>query len=202
MGGARMKVGGRPRKRATEAAARAAASASEISRPSAAESPLLWMARRKDKSGETMIGPAAFAAGERLRADLTFSGMLPRVTMDWSGRMPGAKGGDAISLNPTEAGIAARQRVDKALREVGPEFSGLLVDLCGFAKGLELIELERGWPARSAKVVVRLALASLARHYGYGDTSTGRERGVMRSWQGPDARPRMTNAPFESARSC
>jgi len=154
---------------------------------SATESPLLWMARRKDKSGETMIGPAAFAAGERLRADLTFSGMLPRVTMDWSGRMPGGKGGDGASLNPTEAALAARQRVDKALRDVGPEFSGLLVDLCGFAKGLELIEMERGWPMRSAKVVIRLALASLARHYGYADATIGRERGVLRSWHGPNA---------------
>ncbi len=170
----------------------------ELPKNSAAESPLLWMARRKDKSGETMIGPAAFAAGERLRADLTFSGMLPRVTMDWSGRMPGARGGDGATLNPTEAAIAARQRVDRALRGVGPEFSGLLLDLCGFAKGLELIELEHGWPARSAKVVVRLALASLARHYGYADATMGRERSAMRNWQAPGARPRMTNAPFES----
>jgi hypothetical protein len=137
LSGTRTQAYGRPEKRSAESAAHA----SEMPVASATESPLLWMARRKDKSGETMIGPAAFAAGERLRADLTFSGMLPRVTMDWSGRMPGGKGGDGASLNPTEAALAARQRVDKALRDVGPEFSGLLVDLCGFAKGLELIEM-------------------------------------------------------------
>ena len=196
MSGTRTQAHGRPEKRSAESAAHA----SEMPGASATESPLLWMARRKDKSGETMIGPAAFAAGERLRADLTFSGMLPRVTMDWSGRMPGGKGGDGASLNPTEAALAARQRVDKALRDVGPEFSGLLVDLCGFAKGLELIEMERGWPMRSAKVVIRLALASLARHYGYADATIGRERSAMRSWHGPNARPSMTNVPLEASR--
>ena len=155
------------------------------------DNPLLWMFRRKDKTGESMIGPAAFAAGERLRADLTFAGMLPRVTMDWSGQTRVDRSGEGGRLNPTEAAMAARQRVDLALRAVGPEFSGLLFDLCGFCKGLETIERDRGWPARSGKVVVKLALDSLARHYGFGDVATGRKQGRMQVWASPDSRPSM-----------
>jgi hypothetical protein len=155
------------------------------------DNPLLWMFRRKDKTGEGMIGPAAFAAGERLRADLTFAGMLPRVTMDWSGQTRVDRSDQGGRLNPTEAAMAARQRVDQALRAVGPEFSGLLFDLCGFCKGLEAIERERGWPARSGKVVVKLALASLARHYGFDDMAMGRRQGRMQVWAAPDARPDM-----------
>lgn len=158
------------------------------------ESPLLWMHRRKDKSGETLIGPAAFAAGERLRADLTFAGMLPKVTMDWSAHGRIDRSTTEARLKPTEAAIAARQRVRQALDAVGHEFSGLLVDLCGFCKGLELIERERGWPARSGKVVAKLALAGLARHYGYDDAAMGRGRAATRAWVGE--RPRVTDAPF------
>jgi Domain of unknown function (DUF6456) len=155
------------------------------------DNPLLWMFRRKDKTGEGMIGAAAFAAGERLRADLTFAGMLPKVTMDWSGQTRVDRSGEGGRLNPTEAAMAARQRVDQALRAVGPEFSGLLFDLCGFCKGLEAIERDRGWPARSGKVVVKLALASLARHYGFDDVAMGRKQGRMQVWAAPDARPAM-----------
>ena len=161
-----------------------------------AESPLLWMHRRKDADGAPLIGDAAFAAGERLRADLTLAGMLPKMTMDWSNAARVDRSGLRERLNPSEAAIAARQRADLALRAVGPELSGLLIDLCGFGKGLELIERERQWPARSGKIVAKLALAALARHYGLDGVALGRGRVRSRGWMAPGARPRVTDAPF------
>lgn len=82
----------------------------------------------------------------------------------------------------TDVMIAARQRVDHALDAVGPEFAGLLMDVCCFLKMLADVERERGWPARSGKVILQLGLDRLARHYGYEGEATGRAQASVRTW--------------------
>jgi hypothetical protein len=92
----------------------------------------------------------------------------------------------------TDAVVAARQRVDRALADVGPDFAGILLDFCCFLKGIEEIERERSWPARSAKLVLRLGLASLARHYGLVEAAHGAGRGGrMVHWGAEDYRPEI-----------
>lgn len=160
-----------------------------------AESPLAWLARRKGRDGRAMIEPVQLLAGERLRADFTFAQIGPRVTVDWTAALaPGASGGGGGPAAMTDAVLAARQRLAAALRATGREFSGLLLDVCCFLKGLEEIERERGWPARSAKVVLQLGLDRLARHYGLAATARGRAGAPLRAWRadvrdpaGPDA---------------
>jgi hypothetical protein len=145
------------------------------------ESPLAWLARRKGRDGRAMIAADQFVAGERLRADFTRAHMSPRVTSSWSGtgRTRGAAGGAA---EMTDVIVAARQRVRLALEACGPEFSGLLLDVCCFLRGLEDVERERGWPSRSAKVVLQLALDRLARHYGLRCEARGDAHGKIRTW--------------------
>lgn len=57
-----------------------------------AESPLAWLARRKDKDGQPMLTDAEFDAGEKLRADFWFAQMTPRVTANWSLLLSGGGG--------------------------------------------------------------------------------------------------------------
>jgi hypothetical protein len=150
------------------------------------ESPLAWLARRKGRDGQTMISPTQFIAGERLRADFTRAQMTPRVTSSWeapSGRRRGASSGGNIA----DCVIAARQTVRAALEACGPEFSGLLLDVCCFLHGLEDVERMRGWPNRSAKIVLQLALDRLARHYGLDDRVAGKADARLRCWLAEDA---------------
>lgn len=158
-----------------------------------AESPLAWLARRRDRSGAPILDEAQFKAGERLRADFTRGQMMPRMSIDWSLGMPsGGRGGAAGGVQDlTDTAMAARDRVNRALSAVGPELSGVLVDVCCFLKGLETVERERGWPARSGKVVLLIALGRLARHYGYAAEARGAERSAgPRHWGAPDYRPK------------
>ncbi len=129
------------------------------------ESPLAWLARRKGRDGRAMIDQNQFVAGEKLRADFTRGQLSPRVTSSWSaaGRVRGGGHGAGEMMDVV---VAARQRVRLALDACGPELSGVLLDVCCFLRGLEDVERERGWPSRSAKVVLQLALDRLARHYG------------------------------------
>ncbi len=151
------------------------------------------LTQRPDGRGAPWIGHAGRMAAERFSRDLSMAGMIPRVTMDWSRGSRVDRSRTDIGLSPTEAMIAARKRLDAAYTALGPDLTGLLVDICGFDKGLEALERERGWPVRSGKVVVRVALASLARHYGYSDAARGRDDAPSVSWSaGP--RPSMDRA--------
>ena len=151
-----------------------------------AESPLAWLARRKGGDGRALIEPVQLLAGERLRAEFTRAQLMPRITSNWSADVADGPRG-ASPTDFTDAVVGAGQRVRAALDAVGPEFSGLLVDVCCFLKSLADVERERNWPARSAKVVLQLGLDRLARHYGLSGAAYGRNKAAVRTWLAADA---------------
>ncbi len=80
----------------------------------------------------------------------------------------------------------------RALMTVGPELSGILVDICCELKGLEEAEKANGWPARAGKVVLQIALTRLAKYYGLvaADEAVPRKTG-LRHWGADDYRPTL-----------
>src|SRR5262249_1756731 len=110
--------------------------------------------------------------------------LMPRITSNWSASVADTRrGGSPASF--TEAVIGARQRVRQALDAAGPEFAGLLVDVCCFLKSLTDVERERSWPPRSAKVVLQLGLDRLVRHYGLQAEAHG-GKAKVRTWLADD----------------
>ncbi|MBP0573864.1 hypothetical protein J8J27_24500, partial [Mycobacterium tuberculosis] len=94
----------------------------------------------------------------------------------------GRRGTDELGASA----VAARRRLRAALAAAGPDLDGLLLDVCCFLKGLEQIELERHWPPRTAKVVLKIALDRLVAHYGPPAEARGPERTAARHWRSAD----------------
>jgi Domain of unknown function (DUF6456) len=153
------------------------------------ESPLASLMRRKGRDGAAFLTIDEFNAGERLRADFTKGMLMQRVSASWSAAVSGGRRGAHDGLaNLTDSAIAARQRLDKAFDAVGPELSGVLTDICCFLKGVEQVERERQWPQRSAKLMLKAGLASLARHY---NPQPKPSTGGIRHWGGEGYRPEI-----------
>ncbi|MFC3169137.1 DUF6456 domain-containing protein [Paracoccus fontiphilus] len=130
-----------------------------------AESPLLLLARRRDGAGKPFLSSGMVAAGERLREDFELAQMGPRVTQNWAGFMTSgidvSRGGGGYRGGSE----SARDRVAMALRDLGPGMGDIVLRVCCFLEGIELTERRLGWSARSGKIVLRLALMRLERHY-------------------------------------
>ncbi|MFD2739337.1 DUF6456 domain-containing protein [Sulfitobacter aestuarii] len=134
-------------------------------RYSLGDSPLTVLARRREKGGAPFLSAALVHAGERLREDFELGQTGPRVTQDWDRFLSGAAKGRAGPASGPDAASQARARVAAALAELGPGLSDVVLRCCCYLEGLEAAEKRLGWSARSGKIVLRIALMRLKRHY-------------------------------------
>ncbi len=138
-------------------------------RYNAAESPLSLLARRKDKDGKPFLQPDLVAAGERLREDFELAQLGPRVTQNWERFLNGGARGQ-FNCDTEGGSAAARERVLKALSDLGPGLGDVVLRACCFLEGMESVEQRMGWSARSGKIVLRIALMRLKVHYDEGSS--------------------------------
>ncbi|PJE25671.1 helix-turn-helix domain containing protein [Pseudooceanicola antarcticus] len=133
----------------------------------ATDTPVAALARRRDRDGQPFLRPELVRAGERLREDFELSQMGPRVTQDWDRFMTAgvSDGSGGQPSGPLRGAEAARARVSEALRNLGPGLADVALRCCCHLEGLETAERKMGWSARSGKIVLRIALERLHRHY-------------------------------------
>lgn len=122
-----------------------------------AESPLSWLHARGH------LDDRLFDAGERLRADYERAQLAPSVTMRWDPVRVKTTGD--TGLTPGERQIAAKTRFDGALAAAGKGLQDVLWRVVCAGETLPDAERALAWPARSGKLVLRLALDRVADFY-------------------------------------
>lgn len=121
-----------------------------------AESPLAWLASRG------LVDARQVEAGERLRADYESASLGSRVTMRWA---PRVDGGGGTALDAGTAQLAAKRRFDAALAALGGGLADVAWRVICAGETLPVAEKALGWPGRSGRLVLTLALDRLANHY-------------------------------------
>ena len=130
-----------------------------------AETPLTLLARRKDRDGQRFLSADLVCAGERLREDFELAQMGPRVTQNWDRFLTGVDHNPIGMPGSAGGSDAAGARVISALRDLGPGLGDVALRCCCYLEGLGRAEKRMGWSARSGKIVLRIALQRLKRHY-------------------------------------
>jgi len=123
----------------------------------AGESPIAWLYSRGHLSDRL------FEAGEALRRDYERAQLSPSITMSWDPVRVKTIGD--TGLTPGERQIAAKRRFDAALAQAGSGLEDVLWRVVCAGEGLPEAEKGLGWPARSGKLVLKLALDRVADYY-------------------------------------
>ncbi len=152
-----------------------------------AESPLAALQARKSAGAPSFLTPMEFEAGERVRSDFTRAMLMPRISANWQASVSaGRRTGDSNGTEElTNSALSARMRFEAAMAGLGHDLSGVVCDICCFLKGFEQVEMERKWPKRSAKFMLKAGLAVLALHY----CPQAQTNPKMRRWGASDYRP-------------
>ncbi|MEQ1901339.1 MAG: DUF6456 domain-containing protein [Devosia sp.] len=153
------------------------------------ESPLARLAAAPVK-GKPFLEVRHLEAGDRIRRLVEKARLQPRTTMTYSAsRTAGSQQNHIADLSDLAAD--ARKSLAELHAILPRDCAGVVLDVCGFLKGLQQVETERGWPRRSAKLVLRIGLDKLADHYGIGNHAIGKANGKPRNWMAEDARPHL-----------
>lgn len=130
-----------------------------------AESPVMVLARRRDKEGEAFLSPELVGAAERLREDFELAQMGEGKEQNWDLYLTAGTQKDVAGNVNGFGPDAARARVGAALLDLGPGLGDVALRCCCYLEGMEQAEKRMGWSARSGKIVLRIALQRLKKHY-------------------------------------
>jgi len=120
-------------------------------------------------------------AGERVRRLVARARLSPRLTMSYSAANVASGKGQNHAGEMSDMAADARKALARIHEALPRDCADVVLDVCGLEKGLQQIETERGWPRRSAKLVLRIGLDRLAEVWGIGAVAVGRGQGT-RAW--------------------
>jgi len=124
------------------------------------ESPLGWL------RAHGHLTERQYAAGERLRMDWERAQLAARTTMRWNASpVQRQRGGSAGGADASATQLDAKERFEAACALAGPGLADILWRIACAGEGMRDAETALGWPARSGKLVLTLALDRVADYY-------------------------------------
>lgn len=154
----------------TKTTAKPGQGAQKKPRTAGAEPPLRVLARRKRGDGSAFLSKPMVRAAERFRESYEIARAGGAIGDDLGALLEGhvrpamPSGGGATAL-AIPRHMTAFQSLAKAIDKLGPELSEAVILSCCDETGMEEIEDRLDFPARSGKIVLRIALNTLVRHY-------------------------------------
>ena len=128
-----------------------------------AESPLSWLYARGHLTDQQ------YCAGEKLRETYEAASLGPRVTMRWE-NTPVARGSRRApaTMEASDRIISAKERFDAAIQMLGSDLADIAWRVICAGEGVSVAEKSMGWPCRSGKLVLKIALDRLVSYYRIG----------------------------------
>ena len=124
------------------------------------ESPLGWLVSRGH------LTERQYLAGERLRIDWERAQLSQRTTMAWDvAPVARTRGGSPSAPDLNGAQLDAKARFEAAIAAAGSGLADILWRVVCAGEGMRAAETALGWPARSGKLVLTLALDRVADYY-------------------------------------
>lgn len=127
--------------------------------------------------------PHHVEAARRLAHVFERSRLRQRVTMSYDPtRTGGRSSGSPVQGELSASTADARKQLADIAAMMPADCWAVLFDICGLDRGLQDVELDRDWPRRGGKLVLRIALSHLAAHYGLQAEARGRDAQRQRHW--------------------
>ncbi len=154
------------------------------------EGPLLRLSYARN-GRSPFLEPHHLLAAKKIETLVARTQMLQRTTMSYDPTRTG-QGNKSSGLGPDlgDNALDARRKLQNCLDRLPLDCASVVMDVCGFQKGLQLIETERKWPRRSVKLILRIGLEQLCAFFEFAPTIIGKEMNSPRYWMGEDARPK------------
>jgi hypothetical protein len=126
------------------------------------------LATIRDNDGRCWFSAAELQAAEQLRADWLSGEVGALRGSDWTAapQSRGARGPGNAAESAMIRSCEARARASAALASLAPPLRRAVEIVCLQDAGFETLERSQGWPARSGKLALKMALAQLSQRRG------------------------------------
>ncbi len=134
------------------------------------------------RDAEPFLAPHQVEAARMIVRLFERSRLRQRVTMSYDPARVGGAGARPQQAELAHSAAEARKRLNAIATVLPPDCWSIVENVCGYDKGLQQVETERGWPRRSAKLVLRIGLEQASAVLGLISEGKGPRHGAVTSW--------------------